>query len=277
MAEIVGAINVPHLPFLPMRIEQDPDSWTAHEYAQMAREFASLAPDVVVAFSPDHLASFFFDNLPVFTVPVLDHFTGATDGYPRVQADRRVPSHQALGSAIYRHVLRNDFDAARVERFEADHSVIVPLQLMDVAHELPVVPVTVNALCPPLPNASRVYDFGRAVGDAIRAFDEPLRVLVLADGGINQEVGGPRSAPGRADGAPDSEWLDHVTDRLRAGQVTQLVADATPERIARVSNAAGELFTVLAMLGAYGEAPADHFEPEYENGIAFGLWKGATR
>lgn len=277
MAEIVGAISVPHLPFLPMRIQQEPDSWAGREYAAMADEFARLSPDVVVAFSPDHVASFFFDNLPTFAVPIVDRFTGATDGYPVVEADRSVPSHRALGASIYHHVLRHDFDPARVEHFEADHSVIVPLQLMKVAHDVPVVPLVVNALCPPLPNAGRVHAFGRAVGDAIRAFEEPLRVLILADGGINQEVGGPRSAPGRADGAPDGGWLDNVTARLRAGEVTELVREATPQRIAHVSNAGGELFTVLALLGALGDPPAERFEPEHENGIAFGLWRGATQ
>ncbi|MDQ6821779.1 MAG: hypothetical protein M3076_15830 [Actinomycetota bacterium] len=274
MAAIVGAMSLPHLPFLPMRIEKEPDSWPAQEYAAMAAEFDRLAPDVIVAFSPDHLASFFFDNLPVFAVPVLDHFTGATDGYPLVEDSRTVPSHRALGRAIYHHVLRHDFDAARVEHFEADHSVIVPLQLMKVAREVPVVPLVVNALAPPLPNASRVHDFGRAVGGAIRAFDEPLRVLVLANGGINQEVGGPRAAPGRPDGAPDRDWLDNVVRRLKSGQVAELLREATSERIAHVSNAAGELFTVLALLGAIGDRAADRFEPEPENGIAFGLWSG---
>ncbi len=256
MAEIIGGISVPHLPFTPMRIENDPDSWVAGEYRRMAGEFAQLAPDVIVAFSPDHLASFFFDNLPTFAVAIVDQFTGATDGYPKVDSNRTVPSHRKLGAAIHLHALRSDFDVSRVEHLEADHSVIVPLQLLNVDPGLPVVPLVVNALCPPLP--------------------EPLRVLVLADGGINQEVGGPRSEPGRADGAPDPDWLDHVTARLRAGEVDELVAEATPERISHAGNAAGELLTVLAMLGARGGGAADRFEPEHENGIAFGLWKGAA-
>jgi gallate dioxygenase len=277
VAEIIGAINVPHLPFTPMRVENDPDSWVASEYRKMAAELEQFAPDVIVAFSPDHLASFFFDNLPTFAVAILDEFSGATDGYPRVDSNRRVPSHRGLGAAIHLHTLRSDFDVSRVEYLQADHSVIVPLQLLKADEGLPVVPLVVNALCPPLPSARRAHAFGKAVGDAIRAFPEQLRVLVLADGGINQEVGGPRSAPGRADGAPDPGWLDHVTARLRAGEVDELVSEATPERISHAGNAAGELLTVLAMLGAYGSAAADRFEPEHENGIAFGLWKGATR
>jgi gallate dioxygenase len=277
LAEIIGGISVPHLPFTPMRIENDPDSWVAAEYRTMAAELEQLAPDVIVAFSPDHLASFFFDNLPTFTVGILDQFSGATDGYPKVESDRVVPSHRELGAAIHLHALRSDFDVSRAAYLEADHSVIVPLQLLKAGPNLPVVPLILNALVPPLPSARRAHAFGQAVGNAIRAFPEPLRVLVLADGGINQEVGGPRSEPGRADGAPEPEWLDHVTARLRAGEVVELVAEATPERISHAGNAAGELLTVLAMLGAHGTAAADRFEPEHENGIAFGLWKGAAR
>jgi aromatic ring-opening dioxygenase catalytic subunit (LigB family) len=270
-------MSVPHLPFLPMRVEQDPNSWAAREYAAMATELERFAPDVIVAFSPDHLASFFFDNLPTFSVAIVDQFTGATDGYPKVESDRVVPSHARLGAAIHHHLLRSDFDVARAEYFECDHSVIVPLQLLRAERDLKVVPIVINALCPPLPSASRAHAFGRRIGEAVRAFDEDLRVLVLADGGINQEVGGPRSAPGRPDGAPDPAWLDTVTARLRAGEVDELLAEATPERIAHAGNACGELLTVLAMLGAYGSAAADRFEPGHEDGIAFGLWKGDTQ
>jgi gallate dioxygenase len=275
MAQIIGAINVPHLPFLPMRIEEDPEIFAGREFRTMAAELARFAPDVIVAFSPDHLASFFFDNLPTFAVPIIDQFIGATDGYPRVESDRVVLSHRALGQAIHHHVLRSDFDVSRVEHFAADHSVIVPLQLLQADRNIRVIPLVVNALSPPLPSAKRAYAFGQAVGSAVRAFDEPLRVLMLADGGINQEVGGPRSAPGRADGAPDPEWLDHVTARLRAGEIDELLEEATPKRIAHAGNACGELLTVLAMLGAYGAQAADRFEPEHSDGIAFGIWKGA--
>lgn len=277
MAQIIGGMSLPHLPFLPMRINQDPDSWAAHQYKAMADDFRRLDPDLIVAFSPDHLASFFFDNLPVFAVPIVEQFTGATDGYPQVQGDRVVPSDPELGSFIYHHLLRSDFDISRVDRFESDHSVIVPLQLLDVDLDLPVIPLVVNSLVPPLPNATRVWAFGQAVGEAIRASDSSARVLVLADGGINEEVAGPRAAPGRADGAPDPAFLDQVTARLRSGEIDRLVRESTPERIARAANAAGELLTVIAMLGALGGGPAARFEPDHENGIAFGLWEGASR
>jgi aromatic ring-opening dioxygenase catalytic subunit (LigB family) len=277
MAEIVGAMSLPHLPFLPMRIDKDPESLPGREYREMAARLDELAPDVIVAFSPDHLQSFFFDNLPVFAVAMVDQFTGAIDNFPVVEAGRVVLSHRTLGRAIYEHLLREDFDAARVDDFSADHSVIVPLQLLNASRDLPVVPLVINGLAPPLPNASRVHAFGRAVGHAIRAFEEPLRVLVLADGGINQEVAGPKSDPGHPDGAPDQPWLENVVRRVRAGEIDELVAEATRERIAEASNAAGELFTVLALLGAIGDPPATHFVPEPKEGIAFGLWNGGGR
>jgi aromatic ring-opening dioxygenase catalytic subunit (LigB family) len=276
VAEIVGAMSLPHLPFLPMRISKEPDSTPAREYRRMAVRLQEANPDVIVALSPDHLSSFFFDNLPVFAVAMVDQFTGATDGYPLVESDRLVTSHRALGQAIYGHVLRRDFDPARVEHFQADHSLIVPLQLLEARRDLPVVPLVINALTPPLPNAGRVHDFGRAVGDAIRAFEEPLRVLVLADGGINQEVAGPKAFPGKPDGAPDREWLENVVRRVRNGEVETLIAEATRERIAEVSNAAGELFTVLALLGAVGDVAPVQFAPEPDSGIAFGFWEGGA-
>ena len=277
VAEIVGAMSLPHLPFLPMRIAENPDSGVARSYRDMARQLRELDPDVIVAFSPDHLATFFYENLPVFAVTMVDSFTGAIDGYPMVDSGRTVMSHRGLGRSIYRHVLRRDFDAARVDDFQADHSVIVPLQLLGVSDTLPVVPLVLNALCPPLPNAPRVHAFGAAVGEAVRAFEQPLRVLILADGGLNQEVAGPRAAPGKPDGAPDRPWLDHVVSRIRAGEIDALLDEATPQRIAHAANAAGELFTVLALLGAMDDRPPDRFEPEPDTGIAFGLWGASPR
>jgi hypothetical protein len=137
-----------------------------------------------------------------------------------------------------------------------------------------VVPVIMNVLAPPIMNASRAWAFGAAVGRAIRSDRTDRRVLVLANGGINQEVAGPRTAPGRLDGTPDPAWLTHVAQRLSAGEASALVAEATPKRIAEAGNAAGELLTVLAMLGAIegdGRRPV-LVQPEPTIGHLFGFW-----
>jgi aromatic ring-opening dioxygenase catalytic subunit (LigB family) len=266
-------MSLPHYPFLPTEIAADPRSRDACLYADMAAALAELEPDVVVAFSPDHLMSFFFDNLPTFAVAIVDSFTGATDGYPRVVAGRTVPSYPALAEAIYVGLLRRDFDPARAEHFAADHSLMVPLQLLRAPDTLRVVPITLNALAPPLPNAARAFAFGRSVAAAVREFPGDAEVLLLANGGINQEVAGPRTAPGSPSGIPDPQWLEHVTDRVRNGAVKQLIEEATPDRILRAGNAAGEMLTLLALLGALDGRRPERFEPVAAIGHAYGFWR----
>jgi 3-O-methylgallate 3,4-dioxygenase len=53
----------------------------------------------------------------------------------------------------------------------------------------PILPVFQNTCYPPnTPSAKRSYQFGQAIGDAIRAWDEPARVAVVASGGLSHFV-----------------------------------------------------------------------------------------
>jgi 3-O-methylgallate 3,4-dioxygenase len=53
----------------------------------------------------------------------------------------------------------------------------------------PIVPVFQNTCYPPnTPSAKRSYQFGQAIGEAIRTWDEPARVAVVASGGLSHFV-----------------------------------------------------------------------------------------
>ncbi len=53
----------------------------------------------------------------------------------------------------------------------------------------PILPVFQNTCYPPnAPSSRRSYQFGQAVGDAIRAWNEPVRVAVIASGGLSHFV-----------------------------------------------------------------------------------------
>lgn len=272
MARIVGGCALPHNPFLPVKVAEAPDGVNARGFAAAAKEIEDLEPDVVVAFSPDHLNTCFFDNLPQLLIGIVDEFSGPNDDYPPVAA-QTLRSDPDLARHLHLEALRAEFDLARSESLVVDHSVLVPLQIMGISPV--VVPVIMNALAPPIMNATRAHAFGAAIGAALRSYDRDLHVLVMSDGGVNQEVGGPRINPGKPDGAPDREWLAHVAEMLGAGEVDRLVDEATPRRIAAAGNAAGELLTILAMLGALGEGrPARFTEIEPAVGHMFGFWEG---
>lgn len=272
MARIVGGFSVPHTPFFPVTVAKDPESPDGRGYAAVREQLEASRPDMIVAFACDHLNTFFLDNLPTFAVAAVDRFGGPNDDPPGLE-HRVVPSDRALGKAIHARGIERGFDLALVERLEVDHSVMVPLHFLTPDHDLPVVPVFVNGLVPPLPTAARAHALGRAVGEIVREHPAELRVAVLATGGINLEVAGPRAAEGDVAGAPDPAWLEHVVARLGAGEVDELVEEATGERLAGAGNAAGELLCVLAMLGVIGHARPVLLDAEPQRGQAYGAWR----
>ncbi len=54
---------------------------------------------------------------------------------------------------------------------------------------LPLVPILVNTFYPPnQPSPKRCFDFGRAIGRAIAAWDSDARVVVVGSGGMSHFV-----------------------------------------------------------------------------------------
>jgi aromatic ring-opening dioxygenase catalytic subunit (LigB family) len=271
MSDVVAGFCVPHTPYFPLSLPSDPDGLDSRCYARVRAALADVRPDLIVSFTPDHLNTFFYDNLPAFTVTSVEDFGGPNDRTAGI-AERRVRSHAGLGKAIYTDVLGEGFDVSLSQRLDVDHALLVPLHFIAPEGTVPVVPIIVNALAPPIPTAARALALGRAVGAAIRRFDEPLRVVLLATGSINHEVAGPRALPGEVWGIPDPPWLDHVLARLQQGDVETLAREATWEKLASVGNVAGELLTIMAMLGALGDARPSFLEPVPTHGHAHGAW-----
>ena len=271
MARIIAGLSCPHTPMFPLWLSQQPDSLDSRCFEKMRAELSRLAPDVMVAFVPDHLNTFFYDNLPAFAVAAVDSFDGPCDE-PPVIVPRDVASHKRLGESIHREALANGFDLAVTRKLAVDHAVMVPLNFLTPTYDIPVVPVYINAIVPPLPRSDRAYALGRRIGEIIRTFPEDLRVALLATGSITLEVGGPRINAGEFQGSPDPSWLDHVLDRLRAGEFAELAEEATVERLERAGNAAAELNCILAMHGALDGGTLMMLEPQPTFGHAYGVW-----
>jgi hypothetical protein len=272
MASIVGAFSTPHNPFLPTRVPNEPDGVDARAFAAVREALRSVEADVIVAFSPDHFNTFFYDNLPQLAIGVVDWFEGPLDPPPNV-THRRVRSDPELADHIFDTAIGSGFDPARANKLEVDHSLIVQLQLVAPDVSPVVVPIILNVFAPPILPTERACEFGEAVGAAISSFAADKRVALLANGGINQEVGGPRVRPGGLDGTPDPEWHARVIDLLGRAELAQLRAEATSTRMLRAGNAAGELLTVLAMLHALGGAMVPHrLVSEPVIGHCYGTW-----
>jgi len=273
MAQIVAGFGVPHTPIFPFFVKRDgPDCETAKLFAAQKQQLAAARPDVIVMFDTDHLNTFFLDNLPIFAVGVDKTFTGPNDE-PREVPVYTIPSARDLAAHVRAESIAAGYDAALTQHFSVDHSIAVPLHFLTPDMHVPVIPFFISGHVPPLPSAARCYALGLAVGRAIEAWPEPLRVVIMGSGSFSLEVGGPRMAPGRSDGVPDPDWAMRVIKLLEQQQIETLIKEATPYQLLKAGNVGGELLNWIAMLGAIGNRKPTYIAPQMTNGHAYGVWR----
>jgi 2,3-dihydroxyphenylpropionate 1,2-dioxygenase len=185
MASIVGCVAFSHSPFWDLSFDVSGPGETFVHGVTQARELARrLAPDAFVIFGPDHFRNFFYDVLPPFCIGV-NEVEGIGDyGLPK----RALPGASGLGAGIYQHVIEHGFDPAVSMRMGVDHGITQPYVALDPETTTPFVPIMINCSGAPRPSLKRCYDFGKAVGSAIEAYPENLRVLILASGGMSHWI-----------------------------------------------------------------------------------------
>ncbi|MFL5105168.1 MAG: extradiol ring-cleavage dioxygenase, partial [Xanthobacteraceae bacterium] len=124
----------------------------------------------------------------------------------------------------------------------------------------------------PLPSARRCYDLGAAVRRAIESFPEPLRVVVIGSGSFSLEVFGPRIAPGKSDGVPDPDWAERACALIAEAQYDTLIAESTPQQLAKAGNVGGEILNWIAMLASVDGRRPKFVTPQMEQGHAYAAW-----
>jgi Catalytic LigB subunit of aromatic ring-opening dioxygenase len=272
MAEIVAAFGVPHTPNYPALVaEHGPDCKTAKLYAEVATHLRAARPDVLVIYTDDHFNTFFLDNFPTFAIGVAEETAGPND--QTVMPSYRVAVEASLATHMRAQAIGGGFDVSLVQDFDVDHATMVPLHFLTPAMDIPIVPFFINGLSPPLPSAQRCHALGRTVAAAIRSWPRDKRAAVIGSGSFSLEIGGPLIPPGERAGTPDPGWAERVQDHLEHSRIDDLVAEATPSRLARAGNIAGELLNWIAMLGAVGDHKPILVKPELDRGHAYAAWR----
>jgi Catalytic LigB subunit of aromatic ring-opening dioxygenase len=272
MGEIVAAFGVPHTPNFPALVaKQGPDCGTAKLYAEIAKHLHAAAPDVLLIYTDDHFNTFFLDNFPTFAIGIADQTCGPND--QTAMPSYRVEVEGALASHVRAEAIGDGFDVSLAQAFELDHSIMVPLHFLTPDMEVPIVPFFINGLAPPLPSSQRCYVLGQAVRTAIDGWPQGKRVAVIGSGSFSLEIGGPRIPLGERAGTPDPQWAARVQDHLEQARIDELIAEATPSRLARAGNIGGELLNWIAMLGAVGGRKPAFIAPEVDHGHAFAAWR----
>lgn len=181
--------------------------------ANLAAEFARVAPDVAVIVGDDQEEVYFDYNMPAMSV----YWGDTVDNIPPTpeQAAKmppgiaialsghtppeptKTPGEPKLG----RHLIESLID----QEFDVSHSRVLPLNRhgnRSIPHAygfvyrrimndqvIPNVPVFINTFYPPnQPSLRRSYELGKALRKGIESWDSDARVAVIASGGLTHFV-----------------------------------------------------------------------------------------
>jgi catalytic LigB subunit of aromatic ring-opening dioxygenase len=274
VAELVGAFGVPHMPTTPLSVRQAPHGELAQLFGAVRAHVDAVNPDVLVVFDTDHFATWSYHKLPVFAVGVAPDTSGpGTDDWPGLTSFVHIPVAADVGRHIYVCGLDEGFDLTLTEEFTIDHSLTVPLEMLNPAMERPMVPFWVNGIAPPLPLARRVYAAGQMVRQAVARLASQQHVAIVASGAISGDIGGPRNRPGTPGSPPDEAWVTFAVECMREGNITDLLNAATRDRLQRAGNVTGEILNWIALLGAVGDRKPCYIEPQMDGGNAYAAWR----
>lgn len=247
MGEILGGFGVSHAPSIASTRaaghEGEPD-WKPlfDAFDHVRRRLLEEQPDALVVIYNDHAEEFFLDRCPTFAIGVADRFPvrGHDEPLPPV------PGHRELGLHIATAGIDAGIDFTVCHEQGVDDGVVVPLPLIDDEWQFPVVPICVNVVWEPRPSPARCFAMGEAVGAAIRSFPDPMRVAVVATGGLSHTLVGPEF------GSVHPEW-----DRTFLRQMAQAPDELCAYTMAELEEVAGhegvEVVQWIAMRGALGD------------------------
>lgn len=250
MATIIGAVAASHTPTIGFALDSgkqaDPVWAPIFEAFETPRRWlAEQKPDALVVIYNDHISSFFLDHYSAFSLGVGEAYRAADEG----GGPRDLPpiaGHPALAAHIGQSVMADAFDLSFFQDRALDHGCFSPLSLL-LPHEgewpVPIIPLQVGVLQFPSPSARRCFDLGKALRRAIESYPEPLRVAIVATGGLSHQVHGERA--GFNNTAWDQtflELIEHDPERL---------ADLTQAELAELGGMEGaEVIMWLVMRGA---------------------------
>ena len=258
---LVGAFACAHTPQLLARPDTEDRALVLRVHTAFARvraRLAALRPDAIAVVAGDHVEAFFLDRVPALAVYVGAEAAGAFGHYRY-----RFPIHEPLARAVLEQGIERGFDLLYTQDAPLDYAFFVPLHFTMPEPPVPLVPLHVNVYLPPQPTPRRCYEWGRALGEILRA--RPERIALMASGGLSHFPGTDRYA------SPDFDFDRRLLDALTAGRGPELAA-ITAEELDKAGNV--ELRTWITVLGAIGAAPADVYcyEPSWHHGNAVVEW-----
>ncbi|MBM4441362.1 MAG: hypothetical protein FJ027_13170 [Candidatus Rokubacteria bacterium] len=275
MATVVAAMAMTHSPGLTGWFERAPRQQqllATKAMDEMRGRLEAARPDVILAFSNDHLLNWPINNIPELTIGIGDEHVGPADWYDEWLAleKYRIPGHATLARYLVNEGARRRIAFSYLREMQFDDGFSVPMHYLNPYSAIPLVPVSMNCTVPPIPLPTRAYEVGTALRDMVRAYPGAERVAVLATGGLSHEPGGPRYF-----------WVDEAFDRwflrlLADGDHAALLRECTLEKMEEAgSGGTAELLAwILALAFTRGPAEVLAYMPAvaWRSGTGMVVW-----
>lgn len=272
MAEIVLAYCASHAPMMSSARMAAPEEQRNNFFGALdflKEEAVRRGVQACVVLSNEHFTNFFLENFPQICIGLGEKNWGPTEEWLPIDKVW-IPNHAGLANHIAEQTLRNGFDPAFSHLLELDHGIMTVYYELDNDMRLPLVPIVQNCAVPPLVPVRRAYEFGVALGNAIRSYSGLQRVAVIGAGGLSHWIGTPRVG----DIAEDHDrWF---LERLERGEL-EAILDMPDEEIELAGNGNHEMRSWLAVAGAVAPINATKlaYEPVYPwiTGMAVAHWE----
>ncbi len=215
MAKIVGAVTTSHVPAIGGAIHkglQEEPYWKPFfdGFPPIREWLDRVKPDVAIVVSNDHGLNFFLDKMPTFAIGTAPEYQNADEGWgipvvPPFQGDEDLSWHLAES------LIGEEFDMVTCQEMKVDHAFTLPLALLYPDQNWPVktVPISVNTVLFPTPSAKRCYKLGQAIGRAVEAYEEDVKVLLIGTGGLSHQLEGERA--GHINKPFDLKFMESMT------------------------------------------------------------------
>jgi Catalytic LigB subunit of aromatic ring-opening dioxygenase len=273
MAEIVMAYSASHAPMMTADPGSAPREQAENFFSALEKvrdKATETGVQAIVMMTGEHFTNFFLDGLPQIAVGLDEEHLGPPEVWLQVPK-KMVPSDSGLAAHVTASLIEQGHQPALAYGMKIDHGFMTVYYWLDRTMELPMVPIVVNCTTPPLMTTQQYYDFGVAIGNAIRSYGGLERVGLVAGGGLSHFVGEPRV------GDIDEEFDRWFLDRLGKGDLSDIL-DLPNDELMEAGNGTGEIRAWVALAGAMNGAPGQvlAYEPVYEwiNGMGVVLYEG---
>ncbi len=247
MASLVGAYAASHGPLIVREWERVPEkerTRLAAGFQELGKRLKAAQPEVLIVVSPDHWSNFFLDNIPAVCIGVGEVNEGPPEPWMKGFPYKEIKGDGEFARHIVQTAMQEGFEPSLSHRLKLDHGFCIPLWRMELGTLPRIVPMIVNSIEPPLPSVARCLQWGTLLRKSIETYAEPLKVAVLATGGLSHSIGE------RTMGAID-EKLDRECIRLFSSSEEKLLK-FLEKKLPAAGNGTEEIRNWLVAHGAAG-------------------------